>query len=211
MYVYIVSSIIISFLPYIRSLAGTIHTLIHESGHAIAALVTSGKVYSISLFANTEGVAYTGSRSLISSILISYAGYTFASMVSFISFYLISTEQIIILFYAFFSIALINLLLWVRNAFGVLWLFLYLGGCTLLIYYQLYFLKEVMVYLLSSIILVQSVIASFIILLSSVKNIQKAGDALLLQRLTYIPAFFWGGLFFSQSLFSTYCIFRFLL
>ncbi|MFC0470483.1 M50 family metallopeptidase [Halalkalibacter kiskunsagensis] len=210
-YIYIVGAIIFSFIPYIRSITGTIHTLIHESGHAFAALVTSGKVYSISLFANREGVAHTGSRSWLSSMIISYSGYTFASIVSFLSFYLITNEKIIILFYAFVSLALINLLLWVRNIFGVIWISLYLGGCALLIYYQLWFIKEVVVYLLSSVILVQSVFASFAILVLSMKNTPKAGDALLLQKLTYIPSFFWGLLFFSQSLFSTYCIFRFLL
>jgi hypothetical protein len=210
-YAYIIATIIIAFIPYVRSVTGTIHTLIHESGHALAALFTSGKVYSISLFANTGGVAYTGSRSWISSIVVGYAGYTFASLISFLSFYLISNGKFLILFYSFVSLALINLLLWVRNAFGILWLFLYLVGCSLLMYYQLSFLKEVMVYLLSSVILVQSILASFTILLLSIKNTSRAGDALLLQKLTYIPAFIWGLLFFSQSLFSTYCIFRYLL
>ncbi|MDT8861559.1 M50 family metallopeptidase [Alkalihalobacillus sp. MEB130] len=210
-FVYILVAVIISFIPIIRSLFGTIHTLIHESGHAIATLLTSGKVYSISLFSTTDGVAYTASTSRFRSIIVAYAGYTFASFMALISFYLITSGNVMLLFYVFLSFAIINLCLWVRNFFGILWLLFYVIGCSFMIYFQLDSIKEMVVHLLASIILVQSVLASIAIFLLSITHSKSAGDATNLQKLTYIPAFIWGLLFLSQSIFSSYYIFRYFL
>ncbi|ARK30574.1 hypothetical protein BkAM31D_12455 [Halalkalibacter krulwichiae] len=89
MYLSILLALIVSFLPYLKSILGTIHTLIHETGHALAAILTSGKVYKIYLYSNTSGLAYTGSTSWLSSVIIAYAGYTFSSLVVLFAFYLI--------------------------------------------------------------------------------------------------------------------------
>lgn len=211
MYVYITIAIFISFIPVLNSFFATIHTLIHETGHALAALVTSGRVYSISLYSNTAGAARTGSRSWFSSVFVAYAGYTFSSFMVFLAFYLIGKGEADFLFYIFLTLALLNLLLWVRNKFGVLWLLLYIGGSYLIIHFQWSTVKEVVVYLLSSVIFVQSVLTSFTILLLSVTNTKEAGDAKSLQKLTFIPSFIWGLVFFSQSLFTTYYVFRYLI
>jgi hypothetical protein len=209
LYLYILAAVIITFIPLLKSLFGTVHTLVHESGHAIASLLTSGKVYSISLYRTTEGVAYTSSRSWVSSVIVTYAGYTFASVVSVLSFYLIAEGHVLVLFYSFLGLAIINLLLWVRNFYGVIWLLFFIGSCVLLMYFQLRLVKEIVVYFLSSIVLVHSLLASITIFLLSMSNRQNAGDAYGLQKLTYIPAFVWGFLFFFQSVSSAYYIFRF--
>jgi hypothetical protein len=207
-YIYLAIAIIISFIPYIRSFFGTIHTLIHETGHALAALLTSGKVYSISLFSSTDGVAYTGSKSWVSSVIVTYSGYTFSSVMTILAFFLIANGEEISLFYIYLGLAVINLLLWVRNKFGIFWLMTYIGGSYLLVHYQLSSLKEIVVYILSSVLLVQSVLASLTIFLLSFTKTQQAGDALGLQKLTYIPAFIWGTLFFTQSFFSAYYVIK---
>ncbi|MFC0559635.1 M50 family metallopeptidase [Halalkalibacter alkalisediminis] len=211
MYAYIAIAIIISFIPVLKSIFATIHTLIHETGHALAALLTSGKVYSISLYSTTDGVACTGSRSWWSSVVVTYAGYTFSSLIAILAFFLIANEETVFLFYIFLLIALINLLLWVRNKFGVLWLLLYIAGSLVIIHYQWNILKEIVVYLLSSVILVQSVLASFTILILSMTNSKQAGDAKGLQKLTLVPAFVWGIIFFSQSLLATYYVIVYLI
>ncbi|WP_227938235.1 M50 family metallopeptidase [Alkalihalobacillus deserti] len=207
MYAYIAIAIIISFIPRVRPFFFIIYTLIHETGHALAALLTSGKVYCISLYASTDGVAHTGSKSWFSSVIVAYAGYTFSSLIAILAFFLIANGESTFLFYVLFTIALINLLLWVRNKFGIFWLLIYIGGSYLLIHYQLTSVKEMIVYLLASIILVQSVLASLTILILSLTNSKQAGDAQALQKLTFIPAFVWGSIFFLQSLLSTYFVF----
>ncbi|WP_235715272.1 M50 family metallopeptidase [Halalkalibacter wakoensis] len=209
MYIYLIVAILISLVPVIRSMFGTIHTLVHESGHALAALITSGKVYAISLYKTTDGLAITSSKSKVRSIFVSYAGYTFATIVAYFSFYFISTGETLFLFYFFLGLATVNLLLWVRNVFGVFWLLLYVGGCGLLIHFQFSAMKQVLVYILASVILVQSVFASWTVFLLSMKSSGNAGDATGLQKLTHIPAFIWGFLFFAQSLWGTYYILRY--
>ncbi|GAE36147.1 M50 family metallopeptidase [Halalkalibacter akibai] len=209
MYKYLAIAIIISFIPYVRSFFGTIHTLIHETGHALAALATSGKVYSISLYSTTDGIATTGSRSRFSSIIVAYAGYTFSSLFALLAFYLIANGHVLILFYLFFALALINLLLWVRNAFGLSWLLGYVIASAFLIYYQLSFIKEMITYILSSIILIQSMISSFIICFLSLSSTNQSNDANVLQKLTFIPSFVWGAVFLIQSFAATYYVILF--
>ncbi|KHF39970.1 M50 family metallopeptidase [Halalkalibacter okhensis] len=211
LYLYILAAGFSLFVPFLRSAFGPIHTLIHECGHAIASLILSGKVYSISLYRTTEGVAFTASGSWISSVLVTYAGYTFTSIIAIFNFYLISVGQSILLFYMLLGLAFISLILWVRNIYGMIWLFLFIGGCLLLVYFQLRPVMEIVVYFLSCIILVHSTFASFTIFCFSLSNKHSAGDADRLQQLTYIPAFIWGLLFFFQSIGSTYIIFRFII
>ena len=201
----------VSFIPLLKSIIATIHTLIHETGHALAALLTSGKVYSISLYATTDGVARTGSRSWFSSVIVTYAGYTFSSFFAILAFFLITNGETVLLFYVFLTIAFIHLILWVRNRFGVFWLLAYIGISLLFIYNQWIMMKEIIVLLLSSVILVQSLFASFTILILSMTKPHQAGDAKGLQKLTLIPAFVWGLIFFSQSLLATYYVFAYLI
>ncbi|MCD8511377.1 MAG: M50 family metallopeptidase [Bacillus sp. (in: Bacteria)] len=206
LYYYLLAAFIVSFLPLLRTLFCSFHTLIHEIGHAFAALLTSGKVYKIYLFANTEGLAETSYRSRFSGILIFYFGYTFASLMAVLSFYFILNGDLTSLYYLYISLAFLSLVFWVRNLYGVFWVVLFLGAAVCLQYYQLDVLREVFVLFFSSILLVQSVLSAFHILYLSITSPRNAGDATGLAELTYIPAFIWGLLFLAQALGAVYLI-----
>ncbi|MBU8907639.1 M50 family metallopeptidase [Desertibacillus haloalkaliphilus] len=198
---------IVSHIPIVRQVFATVNTLIHESGHAIAALLTSGKVYSVSLFLNSEGLAQTGTRSWLSKFIVSYAGYTFSSAIAFISFYFISTGRTAVIFYGLFTLAIINLLFWIRNVYGILWLFGFLGFCLYIEYNQLSALKEHFTLFVACIVLIQSVSTSFAVLYLSLIQPSRAGDATNLAKLTFIPATLWGFVFFGQSIVVLYYVF----
>jgi Peptidase M50B-like len=71
-------SIVLSFVPYAEFLTYPFRifvTFIHESGHALAALVTGNSVASLSVAMNASGETYTTQGGIISQVLISSAGY----------------------------------------------------------------------------------------------------------------------------------------
>ncbi|HEY2848012.1 MAG TPA: M50 family metallopeptidase [Pyrinomonadaceae bacterium] len=66
------------FIPYAEYVVYPIRlfvTFIHESSHAIVALVTGGAVQSLTIAADGSGLTYTGGNSLLGALLTSSAGY----------------------------------------------------------------------------------------------------------------------------------------
>jgi hypothetical protein len=108
------------------------------------------------------------------------------------------------IFYVIISLLLINLILWVRNTFGIIWLIV-MGVITAAFY--MYANSKVQSYygvFCASILLFQSIHSAFTLLIISVKSANKAGDAKNLSTFTYIPAVIWALLFFSFALFVAY-------
>jgi hypothetical protein len=90
---------IINRIPYVGKYLRVVNTLIHESGHAIAALVSSGEVYKVELFSDTSGTAVTKTKGKLSQFLVAIAGYPFGSAVAFLLFYIISRGEYRIVLY----------------------------------------------------------------------------------------------------------------
>jgi len=206
--IYMILALIISHLPIIGRYISMINTLIHENGHALAALLVNGKVYSIKLFQNTSGEAVTGRRGWFSSIVISYAGYTFSSVVVYICFMLLNKGLFIGILYGFLVIASLNLLLWIRNIYGVCWLVSFILLCGWIIYSEQAGLQTFFAYFLSCILLIQSVSSAFQIFMLSIVQRKSAGDASSLANYTKLPAVLWGFLFFLQATYVAYIAIR---
>ena len=71
-------TVILSFIPFLDMLAYPFRlfvTFIHESGHALAALVTGNRVYGLSVAPNGSGFVYHSSGNWLTSMFISSAGY----------------------------------------------------------------------------------------------------------------------------------------
>jgi len=51
--------------------------LIHESGHALFALLSSGEVYEVELFSDRSGTATTKTNGKFSRFLVALMGYPF--------------------------------------------------------------------------------------------------------------------------------------
>jgi hypothetical protein len=203
---YIILAYIVTILPVIGKYFACLNTMFHEDGHAITAKIFGGRVESISLFSNTEGVASTLHGSWVSRVITSYAGYTFSSFVAYICFYLIHIGKIHWLLYFFIGAAIFNLVFWVRNVFGVFWLLSFIALCGALLYYHHYTLNIFASFFLSAIILTQSVSTAAAIMYLSFVQPRNAGDASNLARSTFIPSWVWGSLFFVQSVYIAYQI-----
>jgi hypothetical protein len=71
-------TVVLWFIPYAEYLVYPIRlfvTFIHESSHAIIALITGGTVKSLTIAADGSGVVYSASSSLLGAIFTSSAGY----------------------------------------------------------------------------------------------------------------------------------------
>ncbi len=202
--IYIALAMIVSHLPFIGRYLSIVNTLIHENGHALAALLFNGKVYSIKLFHNTSGEAITGQSGWFSNIIISYSGYTFSSLVVYICFMLLNKGHFILILYGFLFIAVLNLLFWIRNVYGAFWLVSFILLCGWTIHSGQVGIQMVLSYFLSAILLTQSVSSALQIFMLSLLRKNSAGDASSLASFTKLPAALWGFLFFLQAIYVAY-------
>ncbi|WP_219638944.1 M50 family metallopeptidase [Cohnella sp. CFH 77786] len=186
-------------IPVIGTFFKIADTMIHESSHAIMTLLLQEKVLQIELFANTEGVTYSEFSSRTSSILISAAGYTGSSIAALCLAVLCARGKHAASLWFFLLVAAVNLVLWVRNPFGMTWLALFIG----LLLFALWRRGNWTVVLsvgLYVFVLAESVSGSFTILWLSLHSPASAGDAANLARDTLLPAGFWGALFMLQAI-----------
>ena len=201
-------ALIFSRIPYLGKVVRVINTMVHETGHALMALLLSGEVVKIDLFSDTSGNALTKSSSKTAAFFTSISGYPFASLTAYVTFYIFTKENFLIPLILFITIALINLIFWVRNLYGVLWLIFFLFCSFSLIYFGDKNLIYVYSVFLCSVLLVDSIISAYSVCYLSIRNPMGSGDAANLKEQSYIPAFIWGILFFAQSLFFAYLTIR---
>lgn len=203
-YVCLLLASMLSIIPFAGNFLNVLNTMIHESGHAIMALITGGGVVNIKLSADTSGAAQTKSKYWLGKVLVSLAGYPVSSITAWFFFWLIKQQMINYVFYVLISLVLINLTLWVRNTFGMIWL-LVMGTLTTLIYlYQNISAHYYYSIFCAGIILFQSVYTSITLVIISFKNPAKAGDAKNLKDFTYIPGFIWALLMLFFALYAAF-------
>ncbi|MFJ5763055.1 M50 family metallopeptidase [Neobacillus sp. NPDC093182] len=130
------------------------------------------------------------------------AGYTIASLIAYVSFWLIKKKKHILFIDMLLGIIIINLILWVRNPYGLFWLASF--GILFLAILIKGSKKAIdnLVLLIASVLLVESVSTAYDIFIISLIQPHAAGDATNLSQLTaFIPAQGWGIFFFAQAIF----------
>jgi len=200
--------LLINRIPYIGKYFRIVNTLIHESGHAIAALITSGEVYTVELFSDTSGSATTKTQGKFARFFVSIAGYPFGSAVAYMLFFLISKDAYMYVFFILASISLLNLIFYVRNTFGIFWIVTFTAIILVVYFYGGEFLQYVVASLLSGIMLFEALYSSIELVKIAAKKPKTAGDAGNLQSLTGVPAILWALLFVAQSGFFIYLTVR---
>jgi hypothetical protein len=188
-------------IPIIGDYFRVINTVIHESGHAFIALF-GGNVESISLYMNADGVTHGTQSIWIIDFITCAAGYTIASLIAYVSFWLIKKEKHILFIDMLLAIIVVNFILWVRNPYGLFWLASF--GILFLAMLIKGSKKAVhnLVLLIASVLLVESLSTAYDIFIISMIQPHAAGDATNLSQLTvFIPAQGWGIFFFVQAIF----------
>ncbi len=200
----IVLAFLLPRIPVVGKFFNIINTALHEFGHALMALLTNGSVQQINLFQDTSGTTTTKSSGKLAATFVSLAGYPFAASVAWLAFYLVQNgaEQGLIIGLSLLFV--IMLLFWIRNWYGFFWVVLFCALNGFLIYYgnESYIHYAAQFY--AFMILMESVTSSVILLVLSVKDSKKAGDATNLAKYTHIPAFLWSLLFVAYTAWIVY-------
>ncbi|MEY2196525.1 M50 family metallopeptidase [Neobacillus sp. BF23-41] len=113
--IYLGVALVGSGLPIIRVYLAHFHNLVHL---VISACVEGGKIH---LHRDGSGQTTGNPTSPFKKALISYAGYTGASVAAIGLFYLVSKGHYHLVIYLYLGLTVLALLLWIRNAFGVIW------------------------------------------------------------------------------------------
>lgn len=199
----IASAVLTRLIPF-SSLFRNLDTMIHEFGHAIITLITSGQVSRIELNADHSGVTYTTISSTWSGLPIGLAGYMGSSIFVIVLFYLYhkrrQREGILLTG----IIALIMLVLYVHDGFGLYWLigFIIVSGLMII---APEWLRNGYYFVILFLTLEESVLSSVSILWLSITTPSAAGDATGLASQFGIPAVIWGVIF---AAFALWCAHR---
>jgi hypothetical protein len=186
-------------IPYVGKYLRVVNTLFHESGHAVAALIASGEVYTVELFSDTSGTAVTKTKGKFGQFLVSIAGYPFGSAMAYLLFYIISRGEYRIVLYILACFSILNLMFYVRNTYGIFWLVSFTAIVFVVNFYGGEFLQYTFTAWLSGIMLFEALYSSIELVSIARKRSKSAGDAYSLNRLTGIPTMLWALFFVAQS------------
>ena len=191
-------------IPYVGKFLRIVNTLIHESGHAFVALLSSGEVYEVQLFSDRSGTATTKTQGKFKRFLVAIAGYPFGSAFAWLMFYFISINKIDVVLYVLACVAMVNLALMVRNTFGIFWLIAFIALLLILVLFGNEPVKYYFTVWLAGIMLFEAFYSAIELLIIASKKTKAAGDAYNLQLFTGIPALIWAVLFVGQAGFFIY-------
>jgi len=197
------AAIVLYRIPVVDRILRTFHTLLHESGHAFAALLTGGKNHRMELNPNMSGLTITESKSKFHQFIISISGYPFASAFAFGGIFLITHDITGVFMITLLVLTAFQLLMNIRNLYGIIWSLAVIALMFLLLLKmpQLMWATGVVV---NSVVLFESFVMAGHILLLSFKKPKMAGDAANLHALTGIHALIWGVFFFAQAAFFVF-------
>ncbi len=175
--------------------------LLHELGHAAAALLTGGQIDKIMIYPNEGGMTYT--RGGIRFIILS-AGYTGSVLVGGVLLYLSSFrrwgQELMI---ALAALVALSTLLYIRNLFGLAYGFV--AAIAMLLSAR--YLSDTINHYILRFVAVASCLYALLDIGSDLLSPRAfaptsdvVNDAVALARLTHIPALFWAILWIAISL-----------
>lgn len=184
-----------------------VNTLVHEMGHALAAVLTQGEIISIELFADTSGLAVTKSKGKMGQFAISLSGYIFSSGFATFAIWCILKAHYNLFYFSITAIAILAIIFAVRNLYGVLWLILF-SSSILYVYFKAD--EEIIQYVgvfISSLLLSESLLSTLRLMKYTFHNPKAGSDAYNLRTITGISVFFWPLLFTLQACIFTWIAF----
>jgi hypothetical protein len=182
---------LINRMPFIGVFFRTLNTVLHETGHAIGAIVTSGEVVKIEINNDTSGLAQTKSRSKLSAFITTFIGYPFAALLSSVFLVMTMNGHHMMVAFILLSLMLIDLILFVRNVFGIIWLLLFSLLIIVAMYYGGASILKVLMLFACMISFTETISSTLHITAVGLSQPRKAGDMYNLEKSTGIPAGFW--------------------
>ena len=203
-YILLITAILLTRIPVLGKYFRSVNTLVHEAGHAFATLLLSGEVIAVNLFADTSGTTVTKAKGKFPQALIALAGYPVSALTGWLCMFLLYKGHYLYILFILTSIALIIMILSLRNAYGLFWAGTFVVLNLLLIYFNNWPLIQIFAIFYSVIIFTDAIISSLVLFVLSIKQPKKAGDASNLQKITKIPAAVWAILLLVFTLFISW-------
>ncbi|ULT56601.1 M50 family metallopeptidase [Neobacillus drentensis] len=206
--IYLGAALLGSMLPFLRTYFAHFHNLVNL---VISACLEGGKIH---LYRDGSGQTTGSAASPFKRALISYAGYTGASLVAIGLFYLVTRGDYHFVIYLYLGLSVVALLLWVRNAFGVVWGLSVTTLLTLPVYFRYVTVlpayvnvEMILVHLsifLASVLFMQSMISAFKVCRQAFMSRSNPKRKAALVQTKFVPAVILGLILFSQTLFAGY-------
>jgi len=200
-YILLITAILLSYIPLLGKYFRSVNTLVHEAGHAFVTLLLSGEVIAVNLFADTSGTTVTKAKGKFPQALIALAGYPVSSLTAWLCLWLLYRGSYLGILFILTSIALVIMILSLRNMYGLFWAGTFIVLNLLLIYFNNHPLINAFATFYSLIIFTDAIISAFILMILSIKQPKKAGDATNLHKITKIPAVIWALIMLGFALF----------
>ncbi|MNI04817.1 hypothetical protein D3C73_577530 [compost metagenome] len=156
----------------------------------------------IELYANHSGVTLSTITKSWSIIPIALSGYVTASLFALFLFFAYSKGRQRLGLQVTTLLAVLSLVLFVRNGFGIMWLLGFITLTVVMITLAPKWLKDFYYLLLAFICLEESVFGSISLVIYALQDPAQAGDATNLSLHTSIPSLIWA---LGFSLFSLWC------
>jgi len=203
-YFLLITALLLTRIPVLGKYFRSVNTLVHEAGHAFITLLLSGEVIAVNLFSDTSGTTVTKAKGKFPQALIAIAGYPVSALTGLLCLYLFHKGHYLYILFILTCIALIIMILSLRNTYGLFWA----GTFVVLNLLVIYFNNKVLIYTMATfysvIIFTDALISAFVLLVLSIRQPKKAGDASNLQKITKIPAVVWAILLLAFSLFISW-------
>jgi len=203
-YILLITALLLTRIPVLGKYFRSVNTLVHEAGHAFATLLLSGEVIAVNLFADTSGTTVTKAKGKFPQALIALAGYPVSALTGWLCLFLIYRGLYLYILFILTSIALIIMILSLRNAYGLFWAATFVVLNLLLIYFNNKTLIYTLATFYSVIIFADAIISSSVLFVLAIKQPKKAGDATNLQKITKVPAAIWAILLLVFTLFISW-------
>ncbi|MFJ4844024.1 M50 family metallopeptidase [Streptomyces sp. NPDC088733] len=179
-------------------------TIAHEGGHGLVALLSGRRLQGIRLHSDTSGLTVSrGKPHGLGMVLTAAAGYTAPSLLGAGGALLLAAGHITLLLWSATALLLLMLVM-IRNAYGVLTVFV-TGGLFLLVSWQTGpQVQAVFAYLVVWFLLLGGVRPLLELQQKRRGGAAPSSDADQLARLTHTPAALWMLLFYAVALFSLF-------
>ncbi|GAB1403701.1 MAG: M50 family metallopeptidase [Lentimicrobiaceae bacterium] len=196
-YLILLLALLIIRIPGIGRIFRTLNTMLHESGHIFMALLLNGEVHEVKLNSDLSGSASTSCNSRLKSAMVSFSGYPFAALSVLLLLALYTNGRYRAAYLILISLALVHLLFFVRNTFGMVWLTLFVVLLLVGLTFASAHIAGLILVCLILIALAEAILSTLQIAKQGLTRPRKAGDITNLSRSTHLPAWFWTLLIFA--------------
>ena len=199
--VFIVVAFIIDYIPLLNLPFLWSETFFHEISHGLAALLTGGTIHNIALNFNGSGVCTTsgGSR-----FVVSIAGYSGSAVWGFLIYGVAnspSQTKAKLIVGAMVVTLVMTLLLWARDLSTITVLIVLLVMYITPLFKSLGFSVQFFIQLVGVFVLLDAIRSPLYLL-----DGRNLGDGATLAQMTWLPEFFWVGLWFSIAVSCLYLL-----